>query len=66
MDKEKPLLYGEREAARLLGLSAGTLRLYRSDGRGPAYHQLGKRILYALEDLNAWVSARRVDPQRAA
>ena len=52
--------FSERQAARLLGISAHTLRWYRGEGRGPAYHQVGRRVIYKLEDLNEWLSARRV------
>lgn len=42
------------EAARFLGLSGRTLEKHRSFGTGPIYHKLGGRIVYALDDLQAW------------
>ena len=42
------------EAARLLGLSPRTLEKHRTYGTGPTYRKLGGRIVYALEDLQAW------------
>lgn len=42
------------DAALLLGLSARTLEKHRCFGTGPAYHKLGGRVVYALEDLQAW------------
>lgn len=42
------------EAARFLGLSGRTLEKHRTYGTGPAYRKLGGRIVYALEDLQAW------------
>lgn len=42
------------EAARLLGLSDRTLEKHRTYGTGPAYRKLGGRVVYALEDLQAW------------
>jgi predicted DNA-binding transcriptional regulator AlpA len=42
------------EAARFLGLSGRTLEKHRTYGTGPTYRKLGGRIVYALEDLQAW------------
>ena len=42
------------EAARFLGLSGHTLEKHRTYGTGPVYRKLGGRIVYALEDLQAW------------
>jgi hypothetical protein len=43
------------EAARFLGLSGRTLEKHRIYGTGPTYHKLGGRVVYALDDLQAWV-----------
>ena len=42
------------DAALLLGLSARTLEKHRCYGTGPAYRKLGGRVVYAVEDLQAW------------
>ena len=42
------------EAARFLGLSDRTLEKHRTFGTGPVYRKLGGRIVYALQDLQAW------------
>lgn len=42
------------EAARFLGLSGRTLEKHRTYGTGPVYRKLGGRIVYALDDLQAW------------
>ena len=42
------------EAARFLGLSGRTLEKHRTYGTGPAYRKLGGRVVYSLEDLQAW------------
>ncbi|WP_370198120.1 helix-turn-helix transcriptional regulator [Roseibium sp.] len=44
------------EAARFLGLSSRTLEKHRTYGTGPAYRKLGGRVVYSLEDLQAWAS----------
>ena len=42
------------EAARFLGLSGRTLEKHRTYGTGPRYSKIGGRVVYALEDLQAW------------
>jgi predicted DNA-binding transcriptional regulator AlpA len=42
------------EAARLLGLSPRTLEKYRCHGSGPTFRKLGGRVVYAIDDLEAW------------
>jgi predicted DNA-binding transcriptional regulator AlpA len=42
------------EAARMLGLSARTLEKYRCHGTGPVFRKLGGRVVYAVDDLEAW------------
>ena len=42
------------EAARWLGLSGRTLEKHRTYGTGPAYKKIGGRVVYALDDLQAW------------
>ncbi len=42
------------QAAAYLGLSHRTLEKHRTYGTGPAYRKLGGRVVYAVEDLQAW------------
>jgi len=44
------------EAARFLGLSGRTLEKHRTYGTGPRYRKIGGRVVYALDDLQNWVS----------
>lgn len=44
------------EAARFLGLSPRTMEKHRTYGTGPAYRKLGGRVVYAVEDLQAWAN----------
>jgi len=44
------------EAARFLGLSGRTLEKHRTYGTGPRYSKIGGRVVYAVEDLQAWVA----------
>ena len=47
-----------QEAAEFLGLSPCTLNKQRVYGGGPQFHKFGRRVLYALADLEAWANAR--------
>lgn len=38
-----------------------TVRSWRRRGIGPAYYRVGRRILYALEDVDAFILAGRVE-----
>jgi hypothetical protein len=42
------------EAARILGISPRTLEKYRCLGSGPTFRKLGGRVVYAIDDLEAW------------
>ena len=57
------------EAARFVGLSIRTLEKHRIYGTGPRYAKLGGRVVYSLEDMQAWVGsavkASTSDPGRA-
>ena len=45
-----------KEAGRFLSLSARTLEKHRTYGTGPRYSKLGGRVVYRMDDLQAWVS----------
>ncbi|BAH74966.1 helix-turn-helix transcriptional regulator [Solidesulfovibrio magneticus] len=49
-----------REAAEYLGVSPGTLEVWRCKGRGPRYYKLGKVVVYDPTDLDAFREARKV------
>jgi len=53
----------ERQAAKYVGVSAGTLRLWRSEGKGPRYFRAGEKLVrYRKADLDAWIEARLSEP----
>ncbi|MBX5141241.1 helix-turn-helix domain-containing protein [Rhizobium lentis] len=49
-----PRFLRTKEAAEFLSLSARTLEKHRTYGTGPAYRKLGGRVVYAIDDLQAW------------
>ena len=54
--------YTEREAARYLGVSSGTMRFWRAEGKGPRYFRAGKLIRYRGVDLDLWIESRLSAP----
>ena len=46
------------EAATFLRLSPRTLEKQRVIGGGPRFRKFGRKVLYAVEDLEAWANAR--------
>jgi hypothetical protein len=49
-----PRFLPTRDAARFLGISLRTLEKHRTYGTGPIYRKIGGRIVYAIDDLQAW------------
>jgi len=48
-----------RRAAELIGMSTRTLEKWRGEGNGPPFLKLGRRVLYAVADLEEWIGSRR-------
>jgi hypothetical protein len=44
------------EAVTYVGLSPRTMEKHRTYGTGPVYRKLGNRVVYAIEDLDAWAA----------
>lgn len=53
----KPSYMTTRELAAFLGLSAGTLCVWRSQGKGPSYYKVGNAVRYKIDDVKAWKNA---------
>lgn len=49
----------EKAAAEYIGISRTHLANLRKANEGPSYFQLGKRILYTVEDVDAWLDSRK-------
>jgi hypothetical protein len=57
----KPQLLNNDEAADFLGISPGTLVVWRCEKRYPVpYIKVGRKVLYDADDLRAWLVSRRV------
>lgn len=42
-------------AAAIPGITKNTLAMWRYEGRGPRYRKLGRVVVYALDELEAWI-----------
>ena len=56
--KPKPKYLTNEEAATFLRLSPRTLEKQRVIGGGPRFRKFGRRVMYAVADLEAWADAR--------
>ena len=56
---QPPMTYLDaHQAAEFLRLSPRTLEKQRVVGGGPQFMKLGRRVIYRLEDLEAWANDR--------
>jgi len=42
-------------AAAIPGITKNTLAMWRYEGKGPRYRKLGRVVVYALDELEAWI-----------
>lgn len=54
------------EAAAYLGIKRNTLEVWRCKHKGPRYSKIGTRVLYDVNDLEAFFAARAVDTMESA
>ena len=57
-DQSLETLLDERELSSRLRVSIGTLRFWRTSGRGPRYRKVGQLVRYAPSDVQEWLSRR--------
>ena len=50
------------QAAYYVGLTQRTLEIMRKEGRGPAFRRHGRFVRYHIDDLDAWSSGGRSNP----
>lgn len=57
----RPIAVKSSVAASLIGVEKQTLSNWRCEGKGPKYVRLSaNRVVYKLEDIEAWVNEYRV------
>ena len=57
-DQTLETLLDEKDLSRLLRVSIGTLRFWRTIERGPRYRKVGQLVRYAPSDVHDWLSRR--------
>jgi hypothetical protein len=62
----RPDYVRRNEAAKLVKLAPGTLANMASAGRGPAFHRIGRTVLYEVGELRRFVEGGRVATTGAA
>ena len=60
-DLEQYRTIDDKAVAQITGLALGTIRNKRSDGTGPPYYRVGRRRVYRLNEVLAWMEACKVD-----
>ena len=45
-------------------ISASTLNIWRTKGKGPKYFKIGSKVFYPKLDADAWWSGHLIDPSR--
>lgn len=58
-------LVPSKDAPAYLGLAEQTLARWRSEGHGPPYVKLGKKVYYRAGDLRRWIDSQGVTPPNA-
>jgi predicted DNA-binding transcriptional regulator AlpA len=58
-DKPLETLLDEKELAETLQVCIGTLRTWRTDGKGPRFHRIGQMIRYTPSDVKTWLLSRQ-------
>lgn len=65
-DSRYPEVMVPDEAAKYIRRSPGALRQLRYRNAGPPYIRADGRIYYLRRDLDEWLAANRVDPQKVS
>lgn len=57
MTDERPAVLSAAQASHMLGLSKSTLAKWRLSGQGPRYSKLGRRVIYELSEISAYLQS---------
>ena len=55
----------EIETANFFGLTVKGLQAQRYRGDGPAFHKIGRKVLYTEEDILAYVARAKIDHSKS-
>lgn len=60
-----PALLDTEQAAAHLNMQPQTLRVWRTQGKGPRFVRIGRHVRYQMGQLDAFIEAQTVDPAAA-
>ena len=63
-DQSTRYVVDEKQAASYVNLSVKTLQARRAAHKAPAFLKIGRSVRYRMADLDAFLAAHRVDPER--
>ncbi len=55
MENRPSTILSASQASQYLDLSISTLAKWRHYGTGPSYSKLGRRVVYRVDELEAWI-----------
>jgi Helix-turn-helix domain len=58
MEREMPKILYQKDLSEMLRRPLQTLRYWRHIGYGPRSFKLGGRVVYKLEDVEAWIETQ--------
>lgn len=61
MQLSHQFLSPDQVAELLPGVSRQTLAMWRYEHKGPKFYKLGRKVVYALDELEEWIAASGVD-----
>ena len=59
MDTKISSVLSAPQASKYLDLSISTLAKWRHYGTGPRYSKLGRRVVYRVDELEAWIKCNQ-------
>ena len=63
MDQERVVFISDREVSKITGIGRQTLANWRCQQKGPRYIKSGRLVRYALQDILAYMEARKIGTQ---
>ena len=54
----------EKKFAEILGIKMAGLRARRSKGEDIVHYKIGRKILYKVSDINAFLETKKVEPKK--
>jgi len=55
-----PIGLNSSDSARYVGISEAMMRKMRSDGSGPKFRKIGRKVIYLRRDLQQWLESKAV------